>query len=36
MRRIAAKYLYTLTSAEPVRNGFVEVEDGGTVIRTGN
>ena len=35
MRRIAAKYLYTLTSAEPVRNGFVEVEDDGTVIRTG-
>ena len=35
MRRIAAKYLYTLTSAEPVRNGFVELEDDGTVIRTG-
>ena len=35
MRRIAAKYLYTLTSTEPVRNGFVEVEDDGTVIRTG-
>ena len=35
MRRIAAKYLYTLTSAEPVQNGFVEVEDDGTVIRTG-
>ena len=35
MRRIAAKYLYTLTSAEPVRNGFVEVEDDGTVVRTG-
>ena len=35
MKRIAAKYLYTLTSAEPVRNGFVEVEDDGTVIRTG-
>ena len=26
MRRIASKYLYTLTSTEPVRNGFVEVE----------
>ena len=35
MKRIAAKYLYTLTSTEPVRNGFVEVEDDGTVIRTG-
>ena len=35
MRRIAAKYLYTLASAEPVQNGFVELEDDGTVIRTG-
>ena len=35
MRRIAAKYLYTLTSTEPVVNGFVELEDDGTVIRTG-
>ena len=35
MRRIAAKYLYTLTSPEPVVNGFVEVEDDGTVLRTG-
>ncbi len=35
MRRIAAKYLYTLALTEPVRNGFVEVEDDGTVIRTG-
>ena len=35
MRRIAAKYLYTLTSPEPVVNGFVELEDDGTVIRTG-
>ena len=35
MRRIAAKYLYPLTSTEPVVNGFVEVEDDGTVIRTG-
>ena len=35
MRRIAAKYLYTLASTEPVVNGFVEVEDDGTVIRTG-
>ena len=35
MRRIAAKYLYTLLSPEPVRNGFVELEDDGTVVRTG-
>ncbi len=35
MRRIAAQYLYTLLSTEPVRNGFVELEDDGTVIRTG-
>ena len=35
MRRIAAQYLYTLLSSEPVRNGFVELEDDGTVIRTG-
>ena len=35
MRRIAAPYLYTLTSAEPVRNGFVELDDDGTVLRTG-
>ena len=35
MRRIAAKYLYPLTSTEPVVNGFVDVEDDGTVIRTG-
>jgi len=35
MKRIAAKYLYTLVTPEPVVNGFVEVEDDGTVIRTG-
>ena len=35
MRRIAAKYLYTLMSTEPVVNGFVELEEDGTVIRTG-
>ena len=35
MRRIAAKYLYTLMSTEPVRNGFVELDDDGTVLRTG-
>ena len=35
MRRIAAKYLYTLMSMEPIVNGFVELEDDGTVVRTG-
>ena len=35
MKRIVAKYLYPLVSAEPVLNGFVEMEDDGTVVRTG-
>ena len=35
MKRIAAKYLYPLLSTEPVVNGFVELEDDGTVNRTG-
>ena len=35
MKRIAAKYLYPLVSREPVHNGFVEMEDDGTVVRTG-
>ena len=35
MKRIAAKYVYPLTSAEPIAPGFVEVEDDGTIIRTG-
>ena len=35
MKRIAAKYLYPLVSMEPVHNGFVEMEDDGTVVRTG-
>ncbi|MBR6054684.1 MAG: amidohydrolase family protein [Bacteroidales bacterium] len=35
MRRIAAKYLYTLTSAEPIVDGFVEVDEDGLVVRTG-
>ena len=34
--RIAASYVYTLESAEPLRNGFVEYdENDGTIIRTG-
>ena len=36
IRRIAASYVYTLESAEPLRNGFVEYdENDGTIIRTG-
>ena len=35
MRRIAAKYVYPLTGFEPIVNGFVELEDDGTVVRTG-
>lgn len=35
MRRIAAKYVYPLTSPEPLLNGFVELEDDGTIVRTG-
>ena len=35
MRRFAAKYVYTLTETEPLRNAFVEVEDDGTIVRTG-
>jgi len=35
MRRLTAEYLYTLTSAEPIHNGFVEVEEDGTVVSIG-
>lgn len=35
MKRIAAKYLYPLTAAEPIRNGFVEYDDDGTILQTG-
>lgn len=35
MKRYTADYIYTLEGYEPVRNGFIEVEDDGTVIRTG-
>lgn len=34
VNRIAAEYVYTLDS-EPIRNGFVEYEDDGTIVRTG-
>ncbi len=35
MQRINAKYVYTLTDSEPIRNGFVEYDEDGTVLRTG-
>ena len=35
MRRFAAKYVYTLTSQDPLLNAFVEVDGAGTVLRTG-
>lgn len=36
MKRFTAKYLYTLTSREPLRNAFVEVSDDGAVLSVGN
>lgn len=35
MRRISAEYLYTLCGDSPVHNGFVEIDEEGTVLRTG-
>ena len=35
MKRFAAKYIYTLESVTPLTDAFIEVEDDGTVIRTG-
>ena len=35
VKKVAAAYVYTLESSEPIRNGFVEYEDDGTIIRTG-
>ena len=34
MKRFTAEYVYTLCG-EPLKNGFVEVEEDGTVVRTG-
>lgn len=34
VNRITAEFVYSLDS-EPIRNGFVEYEDDGTIIRTG-
>ena len=35
MRRYTAEYVYTLTSSEPIRNGFVEVAADGTIAAVG-
>lgn len=35
MKRIAAKYIYDGVSTEPLKNGFVEVADDGTVVNAG-
>ncbi len=35
MKRIAAKYIYTLEGVEPIVDGFVELDDEGTVVATG-
>lgn len=35
MKRIAARYVYTLTADEPIRNGFVEYDDDGRILKTG-
>ena len=35
INRIAAKYIYTLETEEPIVNGFVEYDEEGTIIRTG-
>ena len=35
MKRYTAEYIYTLTSHKPLRNGFVEVADDGTILSVG-
>lgn len=34
-RRVAAEYVYTLEGNEPIINGFVELDEDGTIVRTG-
>ena len=34
-RRVAAEYVYTLEDNEPIINGFVEFDEDGTIVRTG-
>ena len=33
--RVAASFIYTLDSAEPIVNGYVEYDDDGTILETG-
>lgn len=35
MKRFTARYVYPLLTPEPILNGFVELEDDGTVLRVG-
>ena len=35
MNRIAAEYVFTLSGGDPIRNGFVEYDDNGTVTAVG-
>ena len=35
IRRITAEYVYTLDVQEPIRNGFVEVDDEGVIVAVG-
>ena len=34
-KRVTAAYVYTLADAEPIRNGFVEYDEDGTVLAVG-
>lgn len=35
VRRITAEYVYTLDAQEPIRNGYVEVDDEGVIVAVG-
>lgn len=35
VRRITAEYVYTLDAQEPIRNGYVEVDDDGVIVAVG-
>lgn len=35
LRRYTAEYIYTLEGDEPIRNGYVECDEDGTIVRTG-
>lgn len=35
LRRFTAEYIYTLEGDEPIRNGYVECDEDGTIVRTG-